>query len=491
MTLLACNSTVWKVIVPLFAFFLVSQDEAIGKIAAQMHAAPDNQPSFSGISSRFSNLLEHDTTIITDTAKKTNHTTRNLVEPVTKGAPPSTIRINAGSSTPYNSPSGIQWKADNEYIKMGTKFRVFPLDVKGTEQDFLYATERSFPGPAGKVSTLNIKVTPGARYVINLLFAEIFFTKSDARIFNVLIQNRTVKKGIDLVRLAGPNTVYTISTQANAPTGIIRIDFVNVVDSAKISAIEVKPFDAPHLAHSVVSGPFTATVVDTSGKAEVRLIGETSHTHGDNMRLVDAQWKEGDTVLGNKLNMKYKFTAGKHTVSLTVKDSGKNIDTETKTFLIKPLGYPAITQLIPDNGSTIGNYDVIIKGSGFTYSSPQTKVFFGPIQLAGASIQIIDASTIKVRCPKSDFGQPVTVHVVTPLGESETSVFNYVGSVPIKFQSSLVIDFAAPTVGRFGPDQKLYIGTRNGQILKVTMNSDFTKSINVLSVQVNEGKEAM
>jgi hypothetical protein len=83
------------------------------------------------------------------------------------------------------------------------------------------------------------------------------------------------------------------------------------------------------------------------------------------------------------------------------------------------------------------------------------------------------------------------VKVATPLGESETSVFNYIGSAPIKFLSGLILDFAAPTVGRFGPDQKLYVGTRWGQILKITMNADFTTSINVLSVQVNKDQEAM
>jgi PKD repeat protein len=75
--------------------------------------------------------------------------------------------------------------------------------------------------------------------------------------------------------------------------------------------------------------------------------------------------------------MEYGFTAGNHTISLTVKDDGGNTDTEVTTVSINPFGYPAITRLVPTSGGIAGNYDVIIQGSGFTYTTAQTSVIFG------------------------------------------------------------------------------------------------------------------
>jgi hypothetical protein len=40
-----------------------------------------------------------------------------------------------------------------------------------------------------------------------------------------------------------------------------------------------------------------------------------------------------------------------------------------------------------------------------------------------------------------------------------------------------------------GPDSKLYVGTRRGRILKVTMNSDFTSVVNTIVSFVNPDKE--
>lgn len=301
-----------------------------------------------------------------------------------------------------------------------------------------------------------------------------------------------VKSDVDVFQTVGLNTAYVLSGSADASNGSIRIDLINRIDSSKLSGLEIIPLKGTHhTAHAVAAGPFSGTVIDGSGKAKVQLVGETSHSHGNGMALVSQQWKEGNTVLGNTLNLNYSFPVGTHTISLTVKDNGNNVNTQETTVLIKPLGSPAIEQLLPNSGSMVGGFNVILKGDGFTFSAAQTKVFFGQTMLTGADIEISNANTISFKCPKSDFAQPVSVTVQTPLGTSEDSEFVYLGLMPIQFVSNAILSIRAPTVGRFGPDQRLYVGTREGKIFKITMNSDFTSTVNVIAAQVNPVDIAM
>ena len=245
------------------------------------------------------------------------------------------------------------------------------------------------------------------------------------------------------------------------------------------------------MAHSVARGPYFGTVSDGSGKAKVSLKGESSHTHGPGLVVIDAAWKEGTQTLGTFLNIDYSFPVGNHTISLAIKDSGNNEASESTTVSIRPFGFPTITEVTPKSGSINGNYKITLKGSGFDYPASSTNITFGLNTLSGASVSVLDPSTIEIICPPTVIAQRVSIIVKTPKGDSEEQFFDYIGSVPILWDTAIFLTYVKPTVGRFGPDQKLYVGTAEGKLMKITMNADFTQVVNNLAAQVNAPDDIM
>lgn len=65
------------------------------------------------------------------------------------------------------------------------------------------------------------------------------------------------------------------------------------------------------------------------------------------------------------------------------------------------------------------------------------------------------------------------VQVATSIGTSNAVDFTYIDGAPIEFSQGKVTDIYSPTTLTFGPDGKLYIGTVNGFILKLTLDEDF------------------
>jgi non-reducing end alpha-L-arabinofuranosidase len=84
-------------------------------------------------------------------------------------------------------------------------------------------------------------LTPGRQYNVRLHFAEIYWTSSGQRTFNVAINGQQVLTNFDIYATAGAANKavveqYTATADAN---GQIAIQFTSVKDNAKISGIEV------------------------------------------------------------------------------------------------------------------------------------------------------------------------------------------------------------------------------------------------------------
>ena len=245
------------------------------------------------------------------------------------------------------------------------------------------------------------------------------------------------------------------------------------IDNPKISGIEIKLLSV-HLAHAVAGGPYTAVDVNNAGSVVISVDGRASHTHAPGLFLNQWMWKEGARALGTGNTTSFNLSVGVHNVALTVVDNGGNTDTILTTISILPFGYPSVTGLSPTTGSNAGTTQVTITGSGFTYPVSQTVVRFGLQNITGNAIQIVNSSTIKVQSPLTPIGYPAPVSVTTPLGTSNAAAFTYVASSPIVFTSAKLTDIGSPTVGTFGPDGKLYVGTVDGKVAKLTLNNDFT-----------------
>jgi malectin (di-glucose binding ER protein) len=80
---------------------------------------------------------------------------------------------------------------------------------------------------------------PSGTYAVTLKYAEIYFTSTGQRTFNVVINGTTVQTNFDIVAAAGgPFTAKDLTFSVTA-TSTITIQFVPVVQNPKINAIQI------------------------------------------------------------------------------------------------------------------------------------------------------------------------------------------------------------------------------------------------------------
>ena len=231
--------------------------------------------------------------------------------------------------------------------------------------------------------------------------------------------------------------------------------------------------------------PYIVTDTTNSGSAVTKVDGTFSHSHGTGLEVVQWTWKEGSTVVGSGPKPNTTLPVGEHVVTLTVKDNENNEATDTTTIIVNPFGYPAVSNINPSSGSIAGGDIVTIKGSGFTYASSLTKVKFGVVMLSGSSLTIDDQFTIRVRSPSAVIGSPASVTVQIRLATSNAEIYTYLASSPIDFHTDvLTLDTAAPTSAAFGTDGKQYVGTLYGSLVRLTLDSTFTKVTSSVVAQV-------
>jgi hypothetical protein len=137
--------------------------------------------------------------------------------------------VNAGGPEYINAADEV-YDADAAFSGGGTYSTT--AAIAGTADDRLYQSERF-----GNFS-YNVPVDNG-EYEVTLKFAEIYWSQAGQRVFNVLIEGKTVISNLDLVAKVGPNTAYDVVVPVTVADGVLKITFQTVVDNAKVSAIKV------------------------------------------------------------------------------------------------------------------------------------------------------------------------------------------------------------------------------------------------------------
>jgi hypothetical protein len=103
----------------------------------------------------------------------------------------------------------------------------------------VYQTER-YAAASGNVTYTFTNLVPGNNYLVRLHFAEIYFTASGQRVFNVLINGNQVLTNFDIFAAAGSNTaVVREFTLPASDSGQFVIVATNVVQNAKFSGIQI------------------------------------------------------------------------------------------------------------------------------------------------------------------------------------------------------------------------------------------------------------
>ncbi|MEO5995046.1 MAG: malectin domain-containing carbohydrate-binding protein, partial [Chitinophagaceae bacterium] len=182
-------------------------------------------------------------------------------------------RINAGGSQVTNS-MGV-FAADELYSPTPGNIASTTADIDGTTDDAIYQSVRY-----GATGTLNYAFpVSNGQYSVILHFAEIYFTSSSSRVFDVTLENTKVLDNYDIFKKAGANTATTESASINVTDGTLNIYFSSLAadggtNSPMVCAIEIiKTSGLRIIGTEASSGNGTATATNEAVTALTALNG--------------------------------------------------------------------------------------------------------------------------------------------------------------------------------------------------------------------------
>lgn len=221
--------------------------------------------------------------------------------------------------------------------------------IAGTSDPELYQSERyaanfsyAIPASTGK-------------YMVTLHFAEIYFTSTGSRVFNVLAEGTKVLNNFDIVATAGSFAAYKYSFPVSVNDGTINLDFQGVVQNAKVSAIEVLPA--------------SLTVQPSALNFGQQTVGQTSQAIA-----ATAQNTSSQALSINSLGL---FGADSASFTTTAKmpatiQPGQSLDIPV-TFTPAHTGtHTATLEIVPQ--SPLDPLTVALNGSGAAVSTPPSSV---------------------------------------------------------------------------------------------------------------------
>jgi len=148
------------------------------------------------------------------------------------------IRVNSGGAS-YTDSKGQVWQGDKGY-NWGNVSSISAV-VSGTSDQSLYQNGRYNPNfSAGMVYAFAV---PNGQYHVNLYFAETYVPTQvkGARVFNVKMQGAPAFSNLDVFAEAGANAALVKGADVTVSNGQISIEFDNLVQTAKVNAIEILP----------------------------------------------------------------------------------------------------------------------------------------------------------------------------------------------------------------------------------------------------------
>jgi uncharacterized repeat protein (TIGR02543 family) len=131
----------------------------------------------------------------------------------------------------FTASDGVKYNADAKFSSGSTYSTSAP--IAGTTDDGLYQSERY-----GSSFSYNIAV-PNGTYQVMLMFAEIYNTSANTRVFNVAIEGAPVINNLDIWSETGAKTAYNDIHFVTVTDGELNISFTGIINNAKISAIKI------------------------------------------------------------------------------------------------------------------------------------------------------------------------------------------------------------------------------------------------------------
>lgn len=156
---------------------------------------------------------------------------RYVAEPTTISD--SNYAINAGGGR-FTSSRNVEFNADALY-DLGQAYTDNKA-IAGTQDDDIYTSHHWNTGEFA----YNFPISNGD-YVVELMFAEIFYERAGDRVFSVDIEGERVLNNLDVVAQAGANTAYDQSFSTRVLDGSLQVVFSPNVENPMISGIRIFP----------------------------------------------------------------------------------------------------------------------------------------------------------------------------------------------------------------------------------------------------------
>jgi hypothetical protein len=146
-----------------------------------------------------------------------------------------TIRIKAGSTTPFKDSSGNIWLPDQGFDGGDTVERP-DAPITNTKDPGLYQSEHY------SMNSFSCKI-PNGKYIAKLHFCETFenITGKGERVFSYNVQGHPFKDFDVFDKAGGANKAYVETVPVEVTNGTFKIEFTSNVENPQINAIEITP----------------------------------------------------------------------------------------------------------------------------------------------------------------------------------------------------------------------------------------------------------
>jgi hypothetical protein len=147
-----------------------------------------------------------------------------------------TIRIKAGSTTPFTDADGHVWEADHGFADGDTTERDENLPIANTKNPALYRTERY------GMTAFSLPLANG-KYTVKLHFAETYedMNAPGLRVFSFNVAGHEFKDLDLFAKTGGIARAYVESVPVEITGGKLDITFTASVENPEINGIEIIP----------------------------------------------------------------------------------------------------------------------------------------------------------------------------------------------------------------------------------------------------------
>ena len=274
--------------------------------------------------------------------------------------PATQIRIAAGG--PGHVFETETWSADQHFT--GGNAYGEATAIANTTNDLLYHNERW--GDA----SYSIPVPNGA-YSVKLHFAEIFFTTTGSRVFNVNVENgQGLLTNYDIVAKAGAGKTAVVEQFANinVTDGNMTITLAGVTDNAKISGIEIISVAASNAAPAIIA-PIADQQIASGTTSKLISLANVFTDNGGAANLVLTVSGNSNTNLvptavisGGSLTLNFgSGITGTSVIKIKATDAqGLFIEDEFNVTVAVANTAPVVSVPIPDQPITLGTTSKLI-----------------------------------------------------------------------------------------------------------------------------------